>query len=97
LILVGVAVAAFIWNAGHAINALWSRSYRVPMDTPQLLNSYWYDPAGDLMHAFVDDAAKGYEQNEDHHKDKHGALRHCLVALLVEAAAIGASLVATNL
>jgi hypothetical protein len=97
LVFVGVAVLAFLWNAGFAIGALWSRKYRVPIGTPQVVAKYWFEPPNVLMDAFVQDASIGYGVNEDHHKAKHRALRQCLVALLIEAAAIGASLIATNL
>jgi len=97
LLLVIVAVGAFIWNAGFAISALWSRKYRVQIDTPQIVNKYWYESAAELMLVYVTDAKEAYDENENHHKAKHAALRQCLVALLVEAAAIGASLIATNL
>jgi hypothetical protein len=97
LICVGVAVLAFLRNADIAIHALRGRKYRVPMDTPQIIKNYWFEPPNVLMDAFVHDAADAYAVNESLHKRKHRALRKCLFALLIEAAAIGASLIATNL
>jgi hypothetical protein len=97
LVLVSFAVLAFVCNAGVAINALWSRNYRVPIATSKVVANYWFDPPNVLMDAYVHDASEAYDENERHHKDKHRALRQCLVALLIEAAAIGASLIATNL
>jgi hypothetical protein len=92
-----VAVLAFLVNAGLSINALWSRSYRVPISARQLVARYWYDTPDVTMEAFVHDVANGHDENDKHHTDKHRALRRGLVALLIEAAAIGASLIVANL
>jgi hypothetical protein len=97
LLLVCVAVLAFVWNAIHAVDALRSRKYGVPLDTPQIIATYWYDPPNVLMDAYVHHASDGYTENERHHRTKHQALRQCLIALLIEATAIGVSLIVTNL
>ncbi len=94
-VLVSWAVAAFLVLAAAAIWALWSRRYRVPISSQQLWESYWNEEPDSVLHAFLDDLASGYEENERHLTDKHRALRVVLVALLIEAAAIGAVLITT--
>jgi hypothetical protein len=93
LAFVSAGVAAFLVVAGSAIWALWSRRYRLGMGPRQLLDKYWSDDPAGIKHAFVDDIASGYVENEKHIADKHAALRVTLVALMVEAAAIGAALI----
>lgn len=87
------AVAAFLVLAAVAIRALWSRSYRVPMSPNQLWETFWPDTPQTIKHAFVADIADGYLENDDILKSKHRALRVVLIALVVEAAAIGAALI----
>ncbi len=90
---VSIAVAAFLVGAGAATWALWSRRYRVGMGPGQLWEKYWSDDPMEIKHAFVDDIASGYTENEKHIADKHKAFRWALVALIVEAASIGAALI----
>jgi hypothetical protein len=92
-VFVSVAVAALLVVAYCAIRALWSRKYRAGMAPPQLWNSYWDESTNDIKHAYVVDIATGHATNEGHIADKHRALRWTLVALLIEAAAIGAALI----
>jgi hypothetical protein len=94
---VSLAVVAFIVVAVAAIWALWSRSYRVGMTPPQLWKKYWDSDALDIKHAYVVDIADGAPANESKLNGKHRALRVTLLALLVEAAAIGAALVVSAL
>jgi hypothetical protein len=88
-----LAVAAFLLLAVIAIRALWSRSYRVGMSAAQLWHRYWPDTPETIKHAYVDDIASGYLENEKHLRSKHKALRVVLITLVVEAAAIGAALI----
>ena len=91
---VALAVAAFLGVAYFAISALWSRQFRDEIDPRQLWRKYSSDSAYNIKHAFVADVADGFPVNEKHISDKHRALRRTLLLLLVEAAAIGAALVA---
>ena len=90
---VSVAVAAFLVASVAASWALWSRRYRLSMGPRQLWDAYWSDDPSVIKHAFIDDVASGYVENEKHIADKHKAFRYVLIALIVEAAAIGAALI----
>lgn len=94
-VFVAGAVAAFFVLAVAAIRALWSRRYRVPISSQQLWERYWDDEPDVVRHAYLDDLAKGYNDNEANIASKHRAFRVVLIALLVEVAAIGAALIAS--
>lgn len=96
-VFVSAAVAAFLVLAGVAIWALWSRKYRVSIGARQLWDKYWSDDPSEIKHAFVDDIASGYVENEDVLAAKHKALRVTLITLAIEAAAIGAALIVSAL
>jgi hypothetical protein len=87
------AVGAFVLLAVVAIRALWSRTYFVGIGPNQLWNVFWPDTPQTIKHAFVDDIASGYLENNKHLKSKHRSLRFVLIMLLIEASAIGAALI----
>jgi hypothetical protein len=90
---VSAAVLAFLVVAASAIWALWTRRYRVTIGPQQLWDRYWSDTPDVIKHAFVADVASGYVENEANIREKHKALAVTLLALLMEAAAIGVALI----
>lgn len=94
---VSAAVLAYLLAAAVATWALWSRRFRVGMAPRQLWDKYWSDEPSDIKHAYIDDIAKGFTENETHLKGKHRALRFVLISVLVEATAIGASLIGSTI
>lgn len=95
IVFVSVAVAALAGLAIAAIWALWSRRFRVPISSHQLWMRYWNESPDDIRHAYLDDLASAYAENEAHIASKHRALRVVLILLLVEVAAISATLIAS--
>ncbi len=91
-----IAVAAFIVAAVVAIFGLWTRKFRAAIEPRQLWEKYWLDSADAVKHAFVDDIADGFAHNEQHIAAKHRVLRVVLLAVTVEAAAIGAAVIAST-
>lgn len=91
-VLVAIAVSAFLVVAGQAIRALWTRRFRVSISPDQLWYRYWSEETADIKHAFVADAASGYVENDEFLKKKRRALGAALLALGVEAIAVGVAL-----
>ena len=90
---VALAVLGFLVVATVGICALRGRQYRVTIGADQLWDKYRSDVPFTIKEAFVRDVAKGYPENEENIRLKHKALRIMLGALLVEAGAIGATLI----
>jgi hypothetical protein len=90
---VALAVLAFFAVAAVGICSLRGRQYRVTVGADQLWTRYRSDVPFTIKEAFVRDVARGYPENEKNIKLKHKALRIMLGALLVEAGAIGATLI----
>ena len=93
--LLAAAVGAFLNTRRRGDPRLWSRAYRVGIGPTQLWQSFWLDTPETIKHAFVDDIASGYVENDGHLASKHRALRFVLIALVIEAGAIGAALIAS--
>jgi hypothetical protein len=92
-----VAVVAFGVVACAAIYSLWVRRFGVSIAADQLWRRYWRDEVGNIKHAIVADVADAYSKNAALLAHKRVALRWALIALAVEAAAIGASIIASVL
>jgi hypothetical protein len=90
---VALAVLGFLVVAAVGICALRGRQYRVTIGADQLWDKYRSDVPFTIKEAFVRDVAKGYPENEENIRLKHKALRIMLGALLIEAGAIGATLI----
>jgi hypothetical protein len=91
-ILLGVAVAVFLYVAYYALRTLWTREFRVLISPEQLWRDYWADPPESIKHAVVADVATGYPENDRLLQDKRRSLRQALIGVGIEAVAIGVAL-----
>jgi hypothetical protein len=88
-----LAVVAFFALSALSIRGVWSRQFRVGIGAEQSWQNYWNQSPRDVKHAFAHDIAEGWQSNEDILRKKHRTLRRALVALAVEAGAIGIALI----
>jgi hypothetical protein len=89
---VAAAILAFLALAFQTVKALWLRRFRTTIAPDQLWRESWPESREAIKHAIVADIADGYAKNEERLNDKRQALGFALIALAVEATAIGVAL-----
>jgi hypothetical protein len=94
--LFAIAVCAFLVLAFYSIRALWTRRFRVLIAPDQLWYRFWDEPPEAIKHAVVADLASAYTENNAQLLRKRRELGRALVAVGVEAAAIGVALVVAS-
>jgi hypothetical protein len=92
-----IAVLGFLVCSFVSIRAVWSEKFRHLVKPPELLNRYWSDDRQTILHAYVDDIARGWQPNEDLISAKHKAFRIALIGLAAEATMIACGLIASML
>lgn len=88
-----VALAGFAGVAAAAVAAVWPRRWRVIRHADTIWQEFWDLEPGAIKHALLQQVSEGYGLNRRLIAAKASWLRLAVAALIVEAAAVGATVV----